>query len=235
MPGLVPGIHVLAAEKSWMAGQAHGCPVHVEPQSRASWRESFGGRSLRFGAVGSCLFDASDWCARVERVRASHVLLWSSSAAGAASRKAISATAIWMRTAFSERPMKWRDLQGLLDHTEEQLDLPAPLVEVGDLAAGASRSLLRIRSFLPVSVITTISRTASCIGFWRLLACRPGRKPMRSRQHARSRRAPAWSRASRERRVGLEARHDAAAGCIELGPPGVIVVAEIEDVGRRPA
>ena len=34
-----------------------------------------------------------------------------------------------------------------------------------------------------------------------------------------------------ERRVGLEAGDDPAAGGVELGPPGVIVVAEVEDVG----
>ena len=35
-----------------------------------------------------------------------------------------------------------------------------------------------------------------------------------------------------ERRVGLEAGDDATAGCVEFGPPAVIVVAEVEHVGR---
>ena len=34
-----------------------------------------------------------------------------------------------------------------------------------------------------------------------------------------------------QRRVGLEPRDDAAAGLIQLGPPAVVVIAEIEDVG----
>ena len=33
-------------------------------------------------------------------------------------------------------------------------------------------------------------------------------------------------------RIGFEARHDPAAGGIEPGPPAIIVIAEIEDIGR---
>ena len=35
-----------------------------------------------------------------------------------------------------------------------------------------------------------------------------------------------------ERRIALEAGHDAAAGGVKLRPPGIIVIAETEDIGR---
>ena len=46
--------------------------------------------------------------------------------------------------------------------------------------AGPSRSLVTTRSVFPPSVIILISRTASPIGFTRLLDRRSGRKPIRS-------------------------------------------------------
>jgi hypothetical protein len=49
------------------------------------------------------------------------------------SRKAISATAIWIRTAFSLVPRKRRILRVCL---EEQLDRPAALIEIGDFLGG---------------------------------------------------------------------------------------------------
>src|ERR1700693_2517832 len=45
----------------------------------------------------------------------------------------MSATTICVRTAFSEVPRKWADLEGLFDPSEEQLDRPAALVKVSDL------------------------------------------------------------------------------------------------------
>ena len=64
-----------------------------------------------------------------------------------------------MRTAFSGTADEMGDLQGLLHETEEQLHLPAPFIKISDLPLPVnSRSLLRIRSSLPFSVLTTISR-----------------------------------------------------------------------------
>ena len=62
------------------------------------------------------------------------------------------------------------DFEGLFDPAEEHLDGPAPLLEAAISWAGASRSLERMRSTLPVSVVIRTSRTASCIGFCRFLA-----------------------------------------------------------------
>ncbi len=49
----------------------------------------------------------------------------------------MSATAIWMRTAFLGGSEEVADLEGLLDPSEEQLDRPASFVEGGNfLGAG---------------------------------------------------------------------------------------------------
>jgi hypothetical protein len=98
------------------------------------------------------------------------------------------------------RTEKSADLEDLLDPTKEQLDRPAPLVEIGGLPGGASRSFESSRSTSPVSVTTRTSRTASCIGLRRHLAWRAARKPMRSERMlppsgtatVRSRRAACW-------------------------------------------
>src|SRR5688572_10052562 len=58
------------------------------------------------------------------------------------------------------------DLQHLLHQPEEQLDLPPPFVQVSDLLRRRIE-LVRMRSRLPVFIVTTISRTAHCIGFLR--------------------------------------------------------------------
>src|SRR4030088_1690192 len=69
-----------------------------------------------------------------------------------------------------------------------------------------------MRSTLPFSVVTRTSRTASCIGLRRLLAWREGRKPMRS-----------------DRMLLPGATLSSFCG-IELSPPGIIVIAEIEHI-----
>ena len=78
--------------------------------------------------------------------------------------------------------------------------------------------------------MTRTSRTGFCKGFLRLLAMRAGRRPMRSERTGE----PAATRQfvqDGERRVLLEAGDDAAAGLVELRPPAIIVVAEVEDIG----
>lgn len=64
----------------------------------------------------------------------------------------------------------------------------------------------------------------------RLRAWRPGRRPLRSE---RTPEPGGTGLAKRlvERGVGLEARHDAATGQVERGPPGIVVIAEIEHIG----
>ena len=55
------------------------------------------------------------------------------------------------------------DLQRLLDLAEEQLDLPAAPVEIGDSSAVASRSLRRMRSTLPISILTRAQSALSAL------------------------------------------------------------------------
>src|SRR3984957_8001466 len=72
------------------------------------------------------------------------------------------------------------DLERLFHHAEEQLDPPATLVQIRNLLSGRVEIVGHEAQVWPVSVLTTISRTASCIGFLRFMACRAGRKPIRS-------------------------------------------------------
>ena len=72
------------------------------------------------------------------------------------------------------------DFQHLFHQAEEQLDQPAPLVEIGDLLGGRVEIVGEDAQRLAGVGRHDISRTACCIGFWRLLACRAGKKPMRS-------------------------------------------------------
>src|SRR6266511_892183 len=72
------------------------------------------------------------------------------------------------------------DLQGLFDPSEEQLDGPAPLYKSAISCALATRSLVKMRTILPVSITTFISRTRFAIGFLREAARRCGRYPVRS-------------------------------------------------------
>src|SRR5512132_2485004 len=91
--------------------------------------------------------------------------------------------------------------------------------------AEASRSLDRMRSTLPVSILTRTSRTGSPKGFLRLLACRCGSRSMRS-----ERMLPSLG-TSRSAVTVSGVFNDAASGGVHLRPPAVIVIAEVEDVG----
>ena len=51
------------------------------------------------------------------------------------------------------------DLEALLDPAKEQLDRPAALVEVGDLAGAGIEIVAQVRSTLPLSSRTRTSRT----------------------------------------------------------------------------
>jgi hypothetical protein len=81
-------------------------------------------------------------------------------------------------------------------------------------AAGASRSLVMIRSTLPVSVITRTSRTAVWIGLHRLLASRAGVKPKyRAGNRTRDRTPHAPWRRGRRRKTATSRRSACSAGC----------------------
>jgi hypothetical protein len=62
------------------------------------------------------------------------------------------------------------------------------------------------RRVSPVSVLTTISRTASAIGFLRFIACRAGEIADPVAEHGRSGPKRRLARLI-QRRIGLEARH----------------------------
>ena len=71
------------------------------------------------------------------------------------------ATAIWMRTAFSEVPRKRVILRVCLTQRKNSSIGPAALVEIGDLLGGGVEVVAtEMRSTLPVSVLTRTSRTA---------------------------------------------------------------------------
>src|SRR5438045_892772 len=88
-----------------------------------------------------------------------------------------------------------------------------------------------MRNSLPASLIRRTSRTGSCNGLPRLRASLSGRWPMRSLNilplpghgvlvdHA-------------QRSVLLQPRHEAAAGGVKPRPPAIIVITEVEDIGR---
>ena len=90
------------------------------------------------------------------------------------------ATAIRMRTAFSDLSDEFRDPERLFHQTEEQLDPPAALVEIGDLLGGrveiVGHQAQGFAAFGPDHDLTH----GLCIGFLRFIACRAGRKPIRS-------------------------------------------------------
>ena len=141
--------------------RCHGCPAHVTAQSRDICRESY-------RRPGFLLLEFSEKSLRCIR------FVW---------------TSYWFRAGIvlfpisqkhflqqvcdqSDRDLntyrvvgaadEMRNFEDLLHDAEEQLDLQASLIEARRRPpAGASRSLVRIHSFPPVSIVTTISRTAA--------------------------------------------------------------------------
>ena len=125
------------------------------------------------------------------------------------------------------------DLQGLLDPAEEQLDSPAPPVERGDLVGGG------------VEVVAEDAQHLAGLGGDADLPHRVAERVLAAARLALRQQADAVREdagvdgALRERQfggdgqagVGLEAGDQAAAGPVHGGPPAVIVVAQIEDIG----
>ena len=122
--------------------------------------------------------------------------------------------------------------QRLLDPAEEQFDHPAPFVEVGDFPSGGLEIVGQDAQDPAGFDLTRTSRTLPWNGFLRRLACRSGRWPIRSdRMASPCQGPPARSLSSRQRRIALEPGDDPAVRLVEGGPPAVIIVAEVEDVG----
>ena len=128
---------------------------------------------------------------------------------------------------------KMADLQGLLDPAEEQLDRPAALVEIGDLLCRRLQIVAQDAQNLaaveldPHLAHRLAERVAPGLGVD--LAGRQMAHPIG--QHAAACRNRTVTGSS-ERGIGFEAGHNPAARRIQLGPPAVIVIAEIEDVSR---
>src|ERR1700722_483189 len=123
-----------------------------------------------------------------------------------------------------------RDPERLLHHPEEQFDLPAALVEAGDLLGRR------------VEVVGENAQPLAGFGLdgdfahrlpdriFALVALTGGQEPDVIAQNVRSL-GQGHGFGLAQRRVGLEAGHQTAARAVELRPPGEVVVTEVEDIG----
>jgi hypothetical protein len=74
-----------------------------------------------------------------------------------------------------------RDPERLFHHPEEELHLPAALVEVGDLLSRRVEIVgQKAQGLTGLGPDDDLALPTSCIGFLRFVACRAGRKPIRS-------------------------------------------------------
>src|SRR5208282_5765378 len=122
------------------------------------------------------------------------------------------------------------DLQGLLDPAEEQLDLPALLVKIGNLLGRRVKVVGEDAQFLAGlgqypdlahGILHRVLSAASLARWQEPDAVGQDGAAGRQRQlldHL-------------ERRVALDPGDDAALRLIQFGPPRVVIVAEIKDVG----
>src|SRR5450432_1554872 len=85
-----------------------------------------------------------------------------------------------MRTAFSDVPKKWLIFKVCLTHRKNNSIAQRRLYRSAISCALAERSLVKMRSTLPVSIVTLTSRTSPDIGLRRDAASRLGRYPVRS-------------------------------------------------------
>ena len=122
------------------------------------------------------------------------------------------------------------DLEGLPDPAEEQLDRPAPPVEIGDFlgrgvpVVGQDAQHLARAGHDPPFAHRVRHRVAAAATL-----PRPKKTDAVGEDVAVGRARQLFDQV--QRRVGFEAGDDAASGGIERGPPGIIVIAQIEDVG----
>src|SRR3990167_8635418 len=122
------------------------------------------------------------------------------------------------------------DLQGLFDPAEEQLDGPAAFVEVGDLLGGG------------IQIVGDDAQGLAVVEGDANLADRVAEGVLAGGGQALGQQADAVVEQLRarwqgllggdgERGVLLQPGDDAAAGGVKIGPPGVVIVAQGEDVG----
>lgn len=123
------------------------------------------------------------------------------------------------------------DLQGLFDPTEEQLDGPAPLVQVGDLAGRRLRIVGENTQHLAVFVLHL---HLAHLDRQRVPAAPGHALGQATDQVEQDVGAVAWDGSGLvdvELGVGLQAGDEAAVQAVERRPPGEVVVAHVEDVG----
>ena len=128
-------------------------------------------------------------------------------------------------------PQEVADFQSLLDPSKEQLDSPSTLVQIGNFLCTRGQIVGEdAQHFAGLDHDLNLADKTR----HRIFAggCEPfGKVTGPIAQNRRSRRdRPLLD--DLERSVGLEARHNAAAGVMEPRPPAIIVIAEIENVGR---
>jgi hypothetical protein len=121
------------------------------------------------------------------------------------------------------------DFEDLLDPAEEQLDRPAALVKIGDLLGGGIQIVrqdaqhlagLKLDAHLADRILEGIEPALRQARRQMTNPIGQDRGPGRHRQLLDHRQGGA----------GSEPGDDAALRLIELGPPGVIVIAQVEDI-----
>src|ERR1700688_2493054 len=123
------------------------------------------------------------------------------------------------------------DLQGLFDPSKEQLDGPSTLVQVGDVLRACLDIIGEDAQYL--AGLDDDANFTDQIRHWVVAG---GGEPFGKvsgpiAEDRRSRRN--WPILhDGERRVGLQARDNATAPLIQPRPPTIIVIAEVENVGR---
>ena len=126
---------------------------------------------------------------------------------------------------------KMADFQDLLDPSEEQLDRPATFVQISDVSRAGGQiigkdaqrlaGLDNNPNFADEGRHRVVARSRETL--WKISG--PIADDRASRWHR-----PIFDH--RERRIGLELRDNATAGLMQPRPPAVVVVTEVENVGR---
>lgn len=126
---------------------------------------------------------------------------------------------------------KVADFEGLLDPAEEQFDVPAALVEFGDLIGrsikiiGDNTQDLAGLGLDPDLAHRVLERVLAGLG----LPCRQQSDAVG--KHRRALRHLVLGR-HQQRCIGLQTGDEAASRGMEFSPPAIVVVAEVEDIGR---
>jgi hypothetical protein len=126
------------------------------------------------------------------------------------------------------------DFEDLLDPAEEQLDRPAPLVEIGDFLGRGVKVVRQDAQYLAAIELDLdlAHRIAKGVFAPAALACRQIADPVRQDRPVRRHR---HLFDDLQGGIGFEAGDDAAALGIELGPPAIVIIAQIKDIEPAPA